>query len=461
MYTWNYDYSKTLWMKMFLARPDFDHGRSKVLITFEQALRIVKAVDNMTKGVKKIVYLVGWQGLGHDDCHPVMEPVNDALKRDCDATGRESLLWLYNEAKKHNTVISVHVNVSDAVAVTPILDELAAVNALCNDLSGKPVVLQTLNGRDCYKTSYPQLWDSGIFRRIIDCFCELFPVREAGTLHIDNFCIAESLNPKTYLEEQDAARNKMLDYLQELGVDVTSEYTYREAHFRNESVTHPNRKLLYASAGEDMTEIPWEDVPIRTLGKIPATWWTSQVSMRECMEIPPAVYSGHLTDKKLLDVFYGAMHGEDIWMMHGVEAKDWAGEFLRQFCTLQLPYFYLNRHERRSYREEDGDYTVFLSDGVVSDGKAGRITKNGALLKDGGDVLLPLDEENTVFIAYSENGRTGEWEIPDAAFTKADVFRITPDGCNPAGTAEIAGGKIALSLAPGEALRIQVKNNDE
>ena len=42
-YCFNYDYSQTLWMKMFLAEPDFDNNRSKVYITFEQALEIVKA----------------------------------------------------------------------------------------------------------------------------------------------------------------------------------------------------------------------------------------------------------------------------------------------------------------------------------------------------------------------------------------------------------------------------------
>ncbi len=256
-YCFNYDYSQTLWMKMFLAEPDFDNNRSKVYITFEQALEIVKAVDQLTQGIQKIIYLVGWQGLGHDDCWPEMDVVNEYLKRDCDATARDSLLWLFEEAKKYNTVISVHVNISDAVREDGIFEELVTANAICNDIDGKPAVLQILNNRNCYKTSYKQLWESGIFKRLFDRFCEVVPVREAGTVHIDNFCIAESLNPKTYHDEQNEARDKMLDYIHELGIDVTSEYTYREAHFRNESITHPNRKM-YAQAGEDMAEIPWQ-----------------------------------------------------------------------------------------------------------------------------------------------------------------------------------------------------------
>ena len=455
-YKWNYDYSQTLWMKMFLARPDFDNNRSEVLITFEQALEIIKAVDRLTQGIQKIVYLVGWQGLGHDDCYPVMDTVNEALKRACDATGKESLWWLCREAKKYHTAVSVHGNVSDAVEQTPIFDALVKANALANDLSGAPAVLQTLNGRACYKTSYPQLWESGIFKQVFDGLCETVPVREAGTVHLDNLCIAESLNPQTYLEAQDEARNKMLDYIHSLGIDVTSEYTYREAHFRNESLTHPNREM-YAQAGEDMTEVPWESVPMRTLGRIPATWWTSGMSLRECMEIPPSLYSGRLVDPALLRVFYGAMHGEDIWMDHGAAPENWAAEFTRQFCTMQLPYFYLNRLQRLKAEEADGEYTVYFSDGVVSSGKDGRITKNGAVLKDGGDVLLPLDENNSVFIAYSETGKDGLWAIPDAAFDRAEIFEITAEGNIPRGTAEIADGRIRLRVEPGMAVGVKGK----
>ncbi len=51
-------------MKMFLAKPDFPNNTSEVLINFEQALEITKGIDNITQVIKKIIYLVGWQGLG-------------------------------------------------------------------------------------------------------------------------------------------------------------------------------------------------------------------------------------------------------------------------------------------------------------------------------------------------------------------------------------------------------------
>ncbi len=454
-----YDYSKTLWMKMYLADPDFDNNCSSVYINFEQALEIVKAVDNITQGIQKIIYLVGWQGLGHDDCWPEMDVVNEYLKREQDETARESFLWLYEEAKKYNTVISVHANVSDAVKEDGIFHELVATDSICKDINGKPAVLQILNNRNCYKTSYKQLWESGIFKRLFDRFLEVIPAAEAGTIHLDNFCLAESLNPKTYIEEQDEARNAMLDYIFEKGIEVTSEFTFREAHFRNESITSPNRKL-YAQAGEDMTEIPWESVPIRTLGKIPATWWTSQVSMKECIEIPPSVYSGHLNDKALMPVFYGTMHGEEIWREYGTDPVDWAPAFIKDFCTYHMPYIYLNRYKRLGYTENpdaeyEKKYTVNFADGVVSKAEDLSITKNGIVLKKGNDVILPLSEDNKTFVAYSENGKDGEWNMPDADFIKAKVYNITAYGNEFIEDIIVEDKKINLSVKAGQAVVIK------
>lgn len=453
LYKPNYDYSKTLWMKMFLARPDFEQNRSEVLITFRQALEIIKVMDSLTLGIRKIVYLVGWQGLGHDDCYPEMEQVNESLKEPEDASAREALWKLFHEAKQYNTVVSFHVNQADAYSATPCSPELIATDSVLKNADGTPAVIEVFNGRDAYKVSYKGYYESGLFKKNWDKFCEVTPVREAGTVHLDNFCIAQNMNPYVSVEEEDEARNKMLDYIASLGIDVTTEYTYRELELRADSPEHPI-KYYYQAQGKEPPVGDWRDAPLRTLGRIPASWWTSNMTAQDCMTIPPAVYSGHLTDPKLLAAFYGAMHGEDIWMDKSIDPKDWAGEFLEQFCTLQLPYFYLNRYQRQTLTETDDGYIVGFSGGVVSNGVTAEITKNGAKLKAGGDVLLPLDDDNTVFIAYSKNGKSGEWEIPDAAFPKAAVAEITVDGPVAVGEAVIQNGKITLNVKPGQALAV-------
>lgn len=453
----NYDYSQTLWMKMFLAKPDFEHNRSEVLITFRQALEIIKVIDNLTQGIRKIVYLVGWQGLGHDDCYPEMEEINEYLKEPGDSSAAEALRSLYEEAKKYNTVVSFHGNLADAYSATPCSAELVATDSVLKNKDGSPAVIEVFNGRDAYKISYKGYYESGLFKKNWDRFCEVTPVTEAGTVHLDNFCIAQNMNPYTSVSEENEARNKMLDYIISLGIDVTTEYTYRELELRADSPEHPINKY-YRAQGRTPAEGDWRNAPMHTLGRIPASWWTSNITAQECMEIPPELYSGHLTDKKQLAAFYGAMHGEDIWMYKSIDPKDWAGEFLYQFCTLQLPYFYLNRQKRLELITEEDGYIVKFSGGIVSDGIKSEITKDGITLKSGEDVMLPLDRENTVFIAYSKGGRNGEWNIPDAGFEKAEIYRITIDGNVFEGESAIKDGVISLDIGPGQAYAVKKKS---
>lgn len=101
-----YDYTRTLMLKLDLAIPDPEMG-CKVMCTFDQALEIVKQIDRMTPGYTKVLYLVGWQYNGHDDRYPEFFEVNGQLKSPGDATARDSLLRLVEEAQKYNTVISI------------------------------------------------------------------------------------------------------------------------------------------------------------------------------------------------------------------------------------------------------------------------------------------------------------------------------------------------------------------
>ena len=459
---YNYDYSQTLWMKMFLARPDFKAGRSEVLITFEQALDIIKVVDAVTLGLTKIVYLVGWQGLGHDDCYPEMEKVNDYLNRAGDRDGRESLLWLAAEAKKYHTVISFHGNIADEYADNASHAEIVAANAVVNDMHGDPAVIEVFNGRDAYKISYKQYYESGLFKKYWDRFMQAVPVREAGTVHLDNFCVAESLNPRTDVDAQIRARDQMIAYINSCGIDVTSEYTYRELLWRADSPDHPIRRL-YGQANPDLPVASFEAGGIHCLGRIAASWWMSSLTPRECVEIPPGVYSGRLTDRALFNVFYGAMHGEDIWLDRGNDPSDWLKPFVRQFCLEQLPYMYLNRHRRLGLQEDtalarEARFTARFEGGVVSRAEDMSIAKDGAFLKRGGDVILPLSADNKTFVAYSEAGRSGDWPVPDAAFTRCDLFDVTAEGMRPIGPAEVAGGLVRLDLRPGRMVALVARN---
>ena len=247
----------------------------------------------------------------------------------------------------------------------------------------------------------------------------------------------------------------MLYYIRSLGIDVTTEYTYREAELRSEDWSHPIRRF-YKANGAVINNTRWEDTPIRALGRIPAAWWLSNMTAQECIDIPPSVYSGHLTDGNLRNVFYGNMHGEEIWRNNGIDPKNWVPVFTKDYCVNQLPYQYLNRYTRKCIEQaEDGSYIGYWSDGIVSYGKDLRIEKNGVVIKDKYDVILPLTDDNKTYIAYSEQGRNGEWNMPDADFTDAAVYEITENGNIFIENKAVNDKKIRLEIKPGQALAIK------
>ena len=82
------------------------------------------------------------------------------------------------------------------------------------------------------------------------------------------------------------------------------------------------------------------------------------------------------------------------------------------------------------------------------------ITKNGIELKNGYDVILPLTDDNKIFIAYSENGKDGDWNIPDAVFDKAKVYNISAEGNEYLFDAAVKDKKISLDLKANQAVAI-------
>ena len=156
------------------------------------------------------------------------------------------------------------------------------------------------------------------------------------------------------------------------------------------------------------------------------------------------------------------MHGEDIWQKYGTDAENWAPAFIKEFCTYHVPYIYLNRYKRLGFTENpdaeyEKKYTVQFSDGVISCAADRSIAKNGVVLKRENDVILPLTEDNRIFIAYSENGKCGDWNIPDAEFTDASVYNITANGNEFICDATAENKKIRLDIKAGTSVVIKAK----
>lgn len=428
-----YDYTRTLMLKLDLAIPDPEMG-CKVMCTFDQALEIVKQIDRMTPGYTKVLYLVGWQYNGHDDRYPEFFEVNGQLKSPGDATARDSLLRLVEEAQKYNTVISYHINISDAYQESALWPEYMANDLILLGRNGQPKVTGVWGGRNAYQVRLAQEWESGYFQKRVDRLLELLPIEEAGTVHIDAFFVRRGRH--TPIAREKAARRKMIEYFNSRGVEVTSEFIYREQN--------SGLRLHWGTSD--------------TIGLIPA-FWNPVLSPREILKYP-ATLVGYgeqctaLTPYKSLEwLIYGNLHGEDILLDH--EKPDWVQRFLKRFITYTVPHYYLNQFQRQKMCGVGQSRRLCHSGGVVSCVDGHRIEQNGRVLKRGNDLCLPEVIRPNSYLAYSESGGEQTWYL---AGKTANIRRLTPDGVSDqVERVPIINGAVRRHTQPESAWQIEVE----
>ena len=297
-----YPYAQCMVMKLGMAHPDPDApGKSRVLLTFEDALAFMEKIDRITLGVQKIYYLVGWQYLGHDDKYPDFFEVNEALKRPCDKTAYDSFRWLCESAARFHSVVSVHINFNDAYRDAPSFPEFVRQNALIRGKNGKPRAVERYNGKPCYKTCLKAYWESGLFCRMFDRFLATFPfLAKAGTIHVDNFQCYKNQSPAVSVAEMQQARREMILYAHKKGVDITSEFTYKETE------DLPTKPIFGLPRNHHRR------APMAALGLIPMSWWLHRMTRRELVNTPASLYcGGEFREKRYDRLLYGNMHGEE------------------------------------------------------------------------------------------------------------------------------------------------------
>jgi len=229
---WVRDYNKTLITKIFLCSRDGNGNLEKVYLKFADALEVIRKLDNITLGLPKIVYLVGWQFNGHDSKYPSWAEVNKALKRDQDSTALQSLKWLIQSAKAYNTTVSLHINMLDAYEDSPLWQEYLDKDIIAKDKAGKPLKGEKMERQQSYQISYAQEWKTGETQRRIDGLLKMLPeLKEGGTIHIDAFHSMAPLRPNQpispylhfSLNDEICAQRKIFRYWRSKGIDVTSE----------------------------------------------------------------------------------------------------------------------------------------------------------------------------------------------------------------------------------------------
>jgi hypothetical protein len=442
------DYHQILVLKLFLGmegtpvertanEPLFQNPHD-VLCTFEEALEVIRKTDNLTRGIPKIVYLVGWQKGGHDHGYPAWSDVNPRMKRKQDATALDSLRWLIREARRFNTTVSLHINMVDAYRQSPLWNEYVAKDCFAKDADGRLLVAGIqMKGEEMYNVVYPKEWEAGLAQRRIEGLIKMIPeLKDGHTIHIDVFIANRDggspispwhakpenggLTPDKYVETQ----RRIFHYWRDRGFDVTGEGIFW---------SHP--------PGEGFT------------GLQAMSWWYPgdpgyQMQIPECLMARGRTDRGGDGDFR----FGSSMHGEEIWQRD----KENMPGFLSMFCRTTLPWYYLSRLERQKF--DSG--ALYYSNGVVAQTEEGKnsIRRGDFVLRENDNLFVPALWHKKEIIAYSGLGyETKSWKLPDdwSDVKSADLYKITLDGCVPSKRrVAVTGSTLVLSLGRDEAVSI-------
>ena len=454
-----YDYNKLVMMKIDMAQLKHDSDEAtNVSATFDDALEMIKWADKITRGVQKIVYLVGWQYNGHDTGYPSLDKFNEALLRPGDKSVRDGYLWLVKEAKKYNTVVSVHAMLNDAWGpkninpnnpdiynesekdhlkrLSPLWDTYVKNDLLCRNADGSLLLGWVGDGIVCFKKE----WEKGYLQKRIDHVTEFLNLTESKTIHIDAFFPYESPYHQVTKEDNNRIMRKIFRYWRNKGVDVTAELYHGK------------------TPGNYLRTDPF-------IGLQPAAWW-NDLTAQERAEIPSSLAAGgrssiHVSNKGAEDVeflFGSNMHGENRFPGRGWDVRntpDYKG-FIEDFGLLTIPYLWLNTHMVVKY--DATNKRVEYSGGVVADYKTKTYKENGRLVREGDDLFLPLVWKKKELAAFSKNGYTNKtWTMPEGwkKVKKVLVAPITEKGLGTDREVAVTNGQITLSVGAGQLLSIR------
>jgi hypothetical protein len=407
---WLHDYSQTLVMKIFLC--ESDKGKvKKVYLTFEDALSVIRKLDNLTLGIPKIVYLTGWQFTGHDSGYPDWSVVNERLKRPQDKTALDSLKWLMAQARQYHTTVSLHINMADAYMNSPLWKTYDENDIILKDVDRQPIKDYQFAGMQMYKVSYAQEWKLGFAQKRIDALLRMLPeLKEAKTIHIDAFNSVQGARPKSRLsspylgntvEDEIMAQRKILRYWRMNGVDVTAEFDTLDLKPDPFIGLQP---MAWHFNRDNFLQFDWSHKPANFVGLPPSLYTGTPMSAEEAITHDPA----HL---------------------HGL---------LKQFCTKVLPWYYSNNLEPK---EEGLNWSPDWY----------------------GDSFIPALWLPSTIVAYSTDGNLDRpmsdrtWRLPQSwrQASSVKVMRISTDRPQLLATLPVKDGAIVLTLKAGQAVAIE------
>lgn len=359
----------------------------------DKILADIRLVDNVTRGIPKVVVLPGLQkaepGFAPWDSHwPSFTPLREGLARPgVNETSDEAVRWLMTEARKYDTQVTFHLDLNGACD-HDILFQLYKDNGL--------LILDQDMADFTGAINRKREFELGFFQKRIDAIVERFPELKQTRLVKTDWNIAYT--GKNYsLEDHVDAEKRCLEYLKKRhGIEVITELVQTQ---------HPEN--LYGMRPMAMSF--WRD---NSIGK---------------MDAPAYIFCGGGSQGEpwiagkcnfpLTELLFGATIQVE-GRLPGAEydyCDSPGGEYklCRDFCASILAWYYLNRLLRVSYNENhqvqfSNGVRTFVEQGTVS------ITRDGEYMRQGGNIFVPaLWRNNLEIMAWSEEGYSNRrWKLP-------------------------------------------------
>lgn len=417
-------------------------------LDFEDALETIRRVDNLTRGLEKKCYLVGWQLNGHDTGFPDLSVINPRHKRPMDKTSLESMKWLIKEAKeKYNTTITLHVNFSDAYTdddpLSPqmLKDQIMIRNA---DGSLREMGMGWAGHKGYYVSAKANYFTGNWQKNIVDPLLNKLPELEGQSIHPDAWYSHNDPYYKDTSYDTTDAQRRHAKYLRDTyGMDLTTEFDVAFGAGEN----HPEDHNLY----------------------FPMIWQRGWCQTNPLMT-PSYIQSGVnelAYDGKTMSAS-GRYFGEGT----AVEPNLWEGIYgpinlpgLKQsFAEKELTRQYLNTLLRSTLTDDPatgGEAVLYGGDGtkVISSWngdatipyKRTVTLEDGVVLQEPGNVFMPMTwRAGREIQAWSQNGyQDKSWKLPEEweDVKKVDIYDLSVEGLRFMESKDVTDRAFSMSLS--------------
>ena len=430
-------------------------------LDFEDALEAIRRVDNLTRGLDKKCYLVGWQTNGHDTGYPYIGEVNPRHKRPMDETSLDSLKWLIKEAKeKYNTTITLHVNFSDAYTDDdPISQQMLEDQLAIREADGSIRATGYWAGHKGYSVSaYGNYFTGNWQKNQVDPLLEMVPELEGQSIHPDAWY---SWNDPYYGlgsdKTTDAQRRSAMYMRENYGMDLTTEFD------------------VAFGAGEEFQEDHVLYFPMI---------WQHGWSKTNPLMVPSYIQSG--VNETTWDGQYISAAGRYFGEGTAVEPNLWGDAYasvtmpgLKQsFVEKELTRQYLNTLLRHSLEDDEavgGEAVLYSGDGqkVVSAWNGDNTSASykrtvtvgdDVVLQEPGNVFMPMTwRANREIQAWSKDGYQDKtWKLPaeweDVA--QVDIYDLNLEGLRYIETKDVTDRTFTMDMAADQSVVIVPAGQD-